>query len=64
MSSTATPPEEKQGRGGVAGFLLSGEGWPYTLVPFIPIAIALEVLHVTHAAEVPSRRSSPPRRSA
>src|SRR3954466_13200539 len=24
-------------------FLLSGSGWPYLLVPFIPIAIALEV---------------------
>jgi Ca2+:H+ antiporter len=26
-------------------FLLSGEGWPYLLVPFIPIAIALELSH-------------------
>ena len=26
-------------------FLLSGEGWPYFLVPFIPIAIALELSH-------------------
>ena len=26
-------------------FLLSGEGWPYLLVPFIPIAIALELAH-------------------
>ena len=25
-------------------FLLSGEGWPYTLVPFIPAAIVLEAL--------------------
>jgi Ca2+:H+ antiporter len=25
-------------------FLLSGEGWPYTLVPFIPIAVALRFL--------------------
>ena len=24
-------------------FLLSGEGWPYLLVPFIPIPIALDV---------------------
>src|SRR5215210_7132816 len=24
-------------------FLLSGSGWPYLLVPFIPIAIALEI---------------------
>jgi Ca2+:H+ antiporter len=27
----------------VRKFLLSGEGWPYTLVPFIPIAIALDI---------------------
>jgi Ca2+:H+ antiporter len=26
-------------------FLLSGEGWPYLLVPLIPIAIVLEVVH-------------------
>jgi Ca2+:H+ antiporter len=26
-------------------FLLSGEGWPYLLVPLIPIAIVLELLH-------------------
>ena len=26
-------------------FLLSAGGWPYLLVPFIPIAIALEVAH-------------------
>src|SRR5690242_16638968 len=26
-------------------FLLSGEGWPYLLVPFIPIAIALDLAH-------------------
>src|SRR4051794_41429298 len=25
-------------------FLLSGEGWPYLLAPFIPIAVALELL--------------------
>jgi Ca2+:H+ antiporter len=29
----------------VRGFLFSGEGWPYWLVPFIPIAIALELVH-------------------
>jgi Ca2+:H+ antiporter len=27
------------------GFLLSSQGWPYLLVPFIPIAIALELAH-------------------
>jgi Ca2+:H+ antiporter len=26
-------------------FLLSGQGWPYLLIPFIPIAIALELGH-------------------
>ena len=26
-------------------FLLSSDGWPYLLVPFIPIAIVLEVVH-------------------
>ena len=28
---------------GVRRFLLSGDGWPYLLVPFIPIAIVLEL---------------------
>jgi Ca2+:H+ antiporter len=28
-------------------FLLSGEGWPYLLVPFIPIALALELGHAS-----------------
>jgi Ca2+:H+ antiporter len=36
---------ERANRGGVAGFLLSAQGWPYMLVPFIPAAIALEVAH-------------------
>src|SRR3712207_597866 len=26
-------------------FLLSSEGWPYLLVPFIPLAVALELAH-------------------
>ena len=26
-------------------FLLSGSGWPYLLVPFIPVALALELGH-------------------
>ena len=26
-------------------FLLSGDGWPYLLVPFIPIAVALDLAH-------------------
>ena len=28
-------------------FLLSGEGWPYFLVPFIPVAIVLELVHAS-----------------
>src|SRR3954470_6330130 len=28
-------------------FLLSGSGWPYLLVPFIPIAVFLEVTHAS-----------------
>jgi Ca2+:H+ antiporter len=28
-------------------FLLSGEGWPYTLVPFIAIAIVLDLAHAS-----------------
>jgi Ca2+:H+ antiporter len=30
-------------------FLLSGSGWPYLLVPFIPIAIVLELAHADAA---------------
>ena len=30
-------------------FLLSGAGWPYLLIPFIPIAVALEAAHSTAA---------------
>jgi Ca2+:H+ antiporter len=29
----------------VRSFLFSGQGWPYLLVPFIPVAIALEFAH-------------------
>jgi Ca2+:H+ antiporter len=42
------PPE----RGAIAQarrFLLSGSGWPYLLVPFIPIAILLELNHAEAA---------------
>ena len=44
------PPAGKpaKGGGGIGGlrrFLLSGSGWPYLLVPFIPIAIVLEFAH-------------------
>ncbi len=39
------PPAERGAGGGLRRFLLSGSGWPYLLVPFIPIAIALEFAH-------------------
>jgi Ca2+:H+ antiporter len=41
----ADPPGPSTGRRGLAGFLLSGQGWPYTLVPFIPFAIVFELIH-------------------
>src|SRR4051812_49910628 len=31
-------------------FLLSSEGWPYLLVPFIPIAVVFEFAHVDAVA--------------
>src|SRR3954453_9839284 len=33
-------------RGSMRRFLFSSEGWPYLLVPFIPIAVVFEVAHV------------------
>ncbi|MDP9344765.1 MAG: calcium/proton exchanger [Actinomycetota bacterium] len=37
-------------RKGPARFLLSGPGWPYLLVPFIPIAIVLDVIGASPVA--------------
>jgi Ca2+:H+ antiporter len=31
-------------------FLLSGQGWPYFLVPFIPLAVVLELVHASATA--------------
>jgi Ca2+:H+ antiporter len=36
---------EGKRRGGLMGFLLSAQGWPYLLVPFIPLAVVLELVH-------------------
>jgi Ca2+:H+ antiporter len=46
MLKIEEPPvlETGERRRGLAAFLLSGDGWPYLLLPFIPIAIALELL--------------------
>ena len=43
---SATAPK----RGGLGRFLLSGPGWPYLLVPFIPIAIVLDVIGASPVA--------------
>jgi Ca2+:H+ antiporter len=32
------------------GFLLTAQGWPYMLVPFIPLAIALDLAHASATA--------------
>src|SRR6476469_181373 len=39
MGTDAAPAERRR------SFLLTGEGWPYLLVPFIPVAIVLELMH-------------------
>lgn len=39
-----TPP-----RRGLRALLLSRDGWPYALLPFIPVALALELLGANHA---------------
>jgi Ca2+:H+ antiporter len=38
---------EQGRRGGLGGFLFSATGWPYLLVPLIPIAVALELAHAS-----------------
>jgi Ca2+:H+ antiporter len=52
MSTTHTPetPETNLHAKRKRPFLLTGEGWPYLLVPLIPVAIFLEL---THAGAVP-----------
>ena len=45
VEDPADPSTGSRQRRGLAAFLLSGEGWPYVLVPFIPLAVALELLH-------------------
>ena len=32
---------------GLGRFLLSGQGWPYLLIPFLPVAVVLEALHAS-----------------
>jgi Ca2+:H+ antiporter len=49
VDDRADPSTGPRRRRGLAAFLLSGDGWPYALVPFIPIAIALEFAHGSSA---------------
>ena len=54
-----------RGRFSLRRLLFSGEGWPYTLVPFIPIAVALELAHASATLVFVGLRrsaSSPPPR--
>jgi Ca2+:H+ antiporter len=47
MSADPNPPtvESSTSTSGMPGFLFSGEGWPYLLVPLIPVAVVLEFTH-------------------
>ena len=45
MSAGGAP--ESGGRRGAAGFLLSAQGWPYLLTPFIALAVVLELTHAS-----------------
>ena len=38
---------EAEQRFNLRRFLFSGSGWPYTLVPFIPVALVLELAHAS-----------------
>jgi Ca2+:H+ antiporter len=40
-------PPQRQERSGARGFLLSAQGWPYLLTPFIPVAIALDLANAS-----------------
>ena len=47
----ASPQRHEAGGGGRpaldARFFLSPQGWPYLLVPLIPIAVVLEIAHAS-----------------
>ena len=49
VDDRAEPSVGPRRRRGLAAFLLSGDGWPYALLPFIPIAVALELAHASSA---------------
>jgi Ca2+:H+ antiporter len=41
------PTQDRPGRKRGIGFLFSPDGWPYLLVPFIPVAVGLELAHAS-----------------
>jgi Ca2+:H+ antiporter len=41
------PPAGRPPRRGPVAFLFSGDGWPYLLIPFIPLAVVLELVHAS-----------------
>jgi Ca2+:H+ antiporter len=43
----STPDRPQPGRKRGLGFLLTAHGWPYLLVPFIPVAVVLELTHAS-----------------
>src|SRR5215218_2194288 len=45
-----TAPADLEPRFNLRRFLLSGDGWPYLLVPFIPLAIALDLANASAGA--------------
>src|SRR6266540_6787833 len=45
MSTTQTPESTPTAAERRRPFLFTGEGWPYLLVPLIPVAILLEFAH-------------------
>ena len=49
VDDRADPSARPRRHRGLAAFLLSGDGWPYALLPFIPIAVALELAHASSA---------------
>ncbi|HVH24714.1 MAG TPA: calcium/proton exchanger [Pseudonocardia sp.] len=45
MDISTQPGHRPPGADGGRHFLMTGEGWPYLLVPLIPVAVALELVH-------------------
>ncbi len=43
---------EPRSRGSNSRFFSGAQGWPYLLVPFIPLAIALDLLNASATADL------------